>query len=828
MPEKSDEETPLLEGPKRPWLEQFEDEPVGGHPGNSAFRSHLMLALRCSFFACILASAIWIPGLDEFIPQVYAQYIPLSVMMIFFTINPVFGGIVGASTAAIIGTFFAVANIFILRGFFPDGSQRDHAMGIYNPAAVVGWLDVMIFNFIFIASDVRPGTKLFAMGHNTGYMLAFLNPDDKSIAWSKNFQINHTGTAVSCLKVTIFACIMTMFANLLPVPFKFAYHDMKENGKRVSAYVAKNIISSVDYYKGKKKSVLIEKQMMSTLKVEKEIATMGASIDGAYYEGFDLGYAGTVRKQHATHKATMGEILDITKAMEIALKTEDFAESHTKLMNAIGDASSQLADSTGMLLMSASDGAQDGSLDNDEQKRLLELEDQVNKDIKTLAKDFDTVRRDTFTPIHKEVLNESFFVFALSAYGRKVVEYSKMLRENPPEGDSFFPMVGRALKQTFNLENVQTNHTAVATRCWLAVMIAFVYGVTLDHYTGACAVTIVFLQSSRVAPDILQTLQVLTAVAISSCVSAIIYARSCQTGQTTSLFVLPFMAFLYWWFMLYIAFSGSTFSLIGLLSSALSPFVLVVRCPAPDEVSGSTAALPLWISIRGFMIALVIMSVAEYFSGKDTLSILAYEPLDKAMFLLQKAFKCAWRERDPSEYIAPIPDLLTSSKTYSKAAEQEPRFWRCKWKSDVLMETADMVEFLRLHILTMRHAMVGAEGHGGKVFDILCQVQAFTLMQKDFLDTYEDAHELTMLTLKHEAGEFHGLEKLVTLENIDTLDGWEDAIQHVNDLDGFGFPKEEIETMENDLLCQMSIVFVMLDFSIQHVASILRTNVRKS
>merc|ERR1719387_1239965 len=255
-------------------------------------------------------------------------------------------------------------------------------MGIYNPAAVVGWLDVMIFNFIFIASDVRPGVKLFAMGHNTGYMLTFLNPDDKSAAWSKNFKINPNGTAMSCIKVTIFACCLTACANLLPVPFKFATVDMKENAKRVSAYVAKNVISSVDYYKGAKKSVLIEKQMASTLIVEKEIGS-------AYYESFDIGAAGTVRKLHETHKSVMGEILDITKAMEIAISTEDFAASHKELMSAIGGSASALADSTGALLMAATASAGDGDISSAEKTRLEEMESQVKTDMKALAKDFD-------------------------------------------------------------------------------------------------------------------------------------------------------------------------------------------------------------------------------------------------------------------------------------------------------------------------------------------------------------------------------------------------------------------------------------------------------
>merc|ERR1719262_1022307 len=196
-------------------------------------------------------------------------------------------------------------------------------------------------------------------------------------------------------------------------------------------------------------------------------------------------------------------------------------------------------------------------------------------------------------------------------------------------------MVLQAIKETFTCEKTPPAPSAISARCWRAV-------------------TIVFLQSTRVAPDILQTLQVLTAVAISSCVSAIIYSRACQAAQTASLFILPLVAFLYWWLMLYVAFSGSSFALIGILAAALSPFVLVVRCPPPEEVSGDTAALGLWIGIRGFMIALIIMSTAEWLSSKDTLSVLAYEPLEKAMLLTQKSLKLIWKDRDPSEAIAPV------------------------------------------------------------------------------------------------------------------------------------------------------------------------------
>jgi len=190
-------------------------------------------------------------------------------------------------------------------------------------------------------------------------LLAFLNPADQTV-FSKNFRINPNGTAVSCLKVTVIACALTICANLLPTPFRFAFDDMKDNAKRMSAYVAKNFISSVDYYKGAKASVLIEKQMESTVKVEEEIGKSGASISGAFFECFDIGTRGTVRHLHEAHKSLMGELLDITKALEIAIKTEDFAESHLNCMSHIGDATRKLAHSAGAAYFSYGVGPKDG------------------------------------------------------------------------------------------------------------------------------------------------------------------------------------------------------------------------------------------------------------------------------------------------------------------------------------------------------------------------------------------------------------------------------------------------------------------------------------
>ena len=116
-----DEEQPLLEKKSRPWLGDFEAPPVGGYPGNGAYSSNWQIALRCSFNASLLACIIWIPATKPYVQDGFAKYVPLTILMIFFNIHKVFGVVVDNTSGVLFGTIFAFLNIFILRGFFPDG-----------------------------------------------------------------------------------------------------------------------------------------------------------------------------------------------------------------------------------------------------------------------------------------------------------------------------------------------------------------------------------------------------------------------------------------------------------------------------------------------------------------------------------------------------------------------------------------------------------------------------------------------------------------------------------------------------------------------------------
>lgn len=834
---------PLLPKVTRPWLEEYEEPPVGGYPGNSAgFSSNWQIALRCAFNATLLGCIIWIPATKPYVNEGFAKYVPLTILMIFFNIAKVFGVVVDNTSGVLLGTICAFLNIFIMRGFFPDGVTPEH--GLFAGAAIAGWLDLAAYNMFFLVADVRPMTRCFALAHHTGFMLSFLNPND-STPFSKNFKLNLNGTAFQCVYVTMIACCLTLLAHLLPYPFEFARASMKDNAKRCSAYVSKCFIGAADYYDGSKPSVQIERQKRAAGIVESTIGGLGASIGGAWWEGFDLGSGGVIRGCHVKHSELMSELLDVVKAIQAAIESEDFGESHQKIMAAIGKPSKDLVDSTGELLMSATEAARDGDVAGSEKDQMQKLVDKVKDDLKALCAAFDSARRD-YTAIHPELLSESFFVFAISKYARKVTDYATMLMNDPPRGESAGSILVKGFAATFTLAQIPDYHFRVASRTWIALMVAFLYGVHFDNYGGACAITAVFLASTRTSPDIETILQILLAVTIASCVGAIIFQRSCQLEVFVGPWVLPLFSFIFWWFCLYCYFAGGTFELIGLLCSALSAFVLVARCP--ETLVGSAQAVVMWVRIRGFILALLIMTVAEVASTKGALTTVAKDGIGNALHGLERSLDLVWNKKNPAEVMSKeggkdsVLDVigrgLADATEYGKAAREEPRFWREPWNYALLTDLLTQVTLLDLDFKLLRAATTGADGKCDQVFDVLSKVPQCEEMKNDLLKTLKTAHDLTAgddqsgITglLGHEAGPFKGMDALEgQLEGLDKLDGYEEAMEKINQLPGFGLPTGDLPgSIEDDLCVQISIVFLMFKSGLDHTAGIVKSAVRNS
>merc|ERR1719498_808586 len=190
----------------------------------------------------------------------------------------------------------------------------------------------------------------------------------------------------------------------------------------------------VNYYSGSKPSIVIHAANKKARDLRAQLGGLGGAIAGSYYEGFDMGVKGTIRKLTESHAGLLGSLMDRVKAILIALSTEDFAESHTKIMDEIAEPAANVADAVDALLMATTEAMSDGDIDSSEKANLKTLVRDAKDAVAELAEAFDKVRKTFDASVHPELLGESFFVLTLSAYARMVCDFTETLCNAPPKG----------------------------------------------------------------------------------------------------------------------------------------------------------------------------------------------------------------------------------------------------------------------------------------------------------------------------------------------------------------------------------------------------------
>jgi hypothetical protein len=811
---------------KRGGLGTLPAVPVGGHPGNTAgFYATVQMAVRLTVMLSLIGCLVWLPdqtkaaGLGRF-----AQFAGLAgCLMCFFSTFSI-GGVLNTASAGISGCFVACFNVWLLRGFFPNGVEP--GMGATAGAKVVGWMDLAIFNLLVLAFNCRPGFKMTSMAVNVGFMMSFLNPADQTV-YSKNFQINPNGAAVSTFLGVCIGSLCAVLAVALPYPMGWASANMKTAGMSASEDMCKLFIASVKYFKGSSANVLIERQMAQTAKLGAAIGALGGNINDAYVESFDVASQGTIRGLYVFHAGVLGEMLDILGAMQIALSSEDFGESHVECMATIGEAAHDLVDCACVLLLTATEASEDGQIDEDETNDLLSKEKKVTKAISDLSAKFNEARK-KYGTVSKELMSESFFVFCLSAFGRLAVNYCTKLRNDPPKGNPFSQELVAATKSL--VEVPLWYHFRVVSRYWLSLMGCFLFSVHMDNFVPSCAITGVFLINTRVGPDVMAMISGLLAVVVGIVSNALLYSFSCRFGNTG---VLQVVCVIYWLCTLTVGKGTSSLAGMGLLMAALSPFALYKFCVPDSAAAQAGMAIGLWGGIRALLIAVVITIISEFLHVPGLFTKLSGDSLDLAFQELQKAFanvfatkNTAEAKKNIDEALADASSQIGNAEMYNDACKMEPRLYMCPWKGAFVTETAACLKKVRLDVLLIKQSLNGLDGRYKDMVEKLMSVKEVEDMKKDLDTTMEDARELAMELLRHENGKFKGLDKLDTIEGLNELDGFDDAVKSTNE--AVAVPETAPETMEDDEGVRLSIVYVMLEYLIQHVAEIVEAGVQLS
>merc|ERR1719310_1062165 len=724
----------------------------------------------------IISCVIWVPAVRKPFPNDIQARIPLVICLFVFTVNPYCGTAVANGVAGIIGTFWACFHMWVMNGIFPGGMKE--GMSSTSACAIFGWVNFLAFTFIFLFVKCGMGMKMFAMATDIGFMLAFLDPAS-TVPFSENFTISHKGTAVNTLLATAIACFIAPLLNLIPYPFSLASVNMKGNAVSASKGTAKLFAAVIAYYNESEYSVVIESELKHSVDLKKEIDGLGGAIGAAWFERFDIGVQGTIRALMESHQGLMSSLYDRLRALMIAVSTEDFGESHVKIMGVIGGSTFDVANSVKVLLIAATEAATDGD---------ISASDKAHRAYKVIS---------------KETFGESFFVLTVSAYARMVVEYAEVLCTNPPKGVGMFEGISAGVSSTFSGlgDKFNVNFTI---KHFVAILVCWLWSVYIDNWGGGCVITAVFLMSTAICPDIQVFLNVINAVIVAVVVGTLVFQGMCGTGYGD--YLLPLVAVLIWLVMAYGYFSGGPLLLPCLLIVALTPFRWVTMCPTGDIAAGARG---LWAGLVSNCIAIFIVCTCQFLMAVDKASNLALTEIDEAFKGEREAFNAFFAHKDITEAMGPVGGHIGTGSGYNGSAKIEPRLWKAPWKGSLYDEVMGCLTQLRLDLLMLWFCASGSDGKPDGIFSKFEHCPGWVACKSDLVTTFEDAHNLVMALLKHDGGKFKGLSMLKQTTGIDTLDDMPDLIAALNK--EVPFPTKVGDTIEDDEVCQIASALLLLD-----------------
>merc|ERR1719502_226780 len=503
--------------------------------------------------------------------------------------------------------------------------------------------------------------------------------------------------------------------------------------------------------------------------------------------------------------------------------SEDFGPSHVEVVNQIRDACRNVAAATRELLIEVTDAAADGDISDSDKGNLQKKVSETKDAVKELAKQFDAMRKSKkLKPVDDSLLGENYFVLIISAYARVVIEYTDDLCKKTPEAVGLGSVLAAWLSSTWDVaamtDKFNLNFTLVH---YLALVLSWLYSVYVDNWAGGCVITAVFLMSTDVCPNIQAFLNVLNAVILAVVAGTLVFQGTCGTGFGD--YILPIAALVLWTVGLYAYFAKSAFLLPCLVFVALTPFRWVSSCPTGDIAAGARA---IWAGMVANILAKLFVASFQYMLAVDRANHLAVNSLDNAFGGIRKAFDAFWNHADATEPMGSVAGDLGSGSGYAGSAAIEPRFWRNSWKKGLYLEIVGHLQTIRLDVLMLWFAMAGSDGKPDGAFAKFDGSPDFKRVKEDMTGTLEDAHALAIGMLTHEQGRFTGLSKLKTVTGIDDLDALEPLIKYLNST--LKFPDTPPDSLEDDELCQISTVYMLLDCSVKHIAALIKCAVKQA
>jgi len=714
--------------------------------------------------------------------------------------------------------------------------------------------------------------RMFGVCYHVYFFMEVMNPNSLTkfnTTWAVDWLSYTTATMITSSIGMAVAVLVMVF----PTPIR-AVTACREQGISTVFKLTKLVDDLVVYFNREEASVRIVQLQEVAVNLRHDIEGMQANIDAAWWETLDLCRSGRSRALLNRHKVLMTRMSDTVFSLQVCISKEDFGSTHIQLMGKIAPQVDALTKATKSCLRAATLAANDGFIDKFEAAAIESKIKDIEKSIGDLAVAFNDARKEISPDqrITVQLQSESFFVYCLSVYARRTMDYTQEMLENPPKfGTTELPWLPKAIwtefKKVFDTGVILMDpaYRSFTLRNTLSITLAFYVGYFFCDYSGVPAGTVAVLISNFSGSALQKNLGRMQAVTLGQVLPFIIkqaIGTSCGHARVALQYAMIFA-----WEMItaYIYNASASYGYVGCLLAATGVGTLIYPCldEAPTAEAVDATQFAAYTKICNTTIAVICMTAVDLYLASATAAELAADDLKCAMIVIDAYFQACLVKRKPNtgdcergaivkrlkvdlkdrsiiEKVGTKKNLrspstifryLSNAEAMGGEANLEPRYHRTPWPSDFFTNVTTAANVLRANLKEFEHVLRGPYPYYSDVFECCREMQPFKSMHLDILNTMDEMLTMVDTILKNDTGKTqHGVVKrLNKLEKIDKIEDMQALFEALNlsDFPGLQYPETAPPTLEEDLLCRLNVVFMIMESTIEKVAEILKACVKE-
>jgi hypothetical protein len=687
---------------------------------NAEFGANYELAVRATVGVVILASPFLLPAYSDLIKTGY--YTSTAVMLFCFTLYKTVGETVNFAFEGILGTLFAVLNIWVMNGIFPEGYQHDSADSVFYVAVA----DCILYILFIVGADLDAGCKMFALNWHCYFIMDFLNPNVSGV-YSSNWRIDIKGPAVSGLVQSCIGVGVAVLVTLLPFPL-FALDKARDCALNLSDSLTDAWDAGITCFVNANKDQLAETKFRHDISsLKSSVSSMGGYAAISWWECMGLpGKPQKVRDFLGELSGTVTESFQRLQGIRHLCRVVKRGPEHLEIMSHMKPHLEELCKQSGELMKFMTAGAVDGSFDESEKATIADLKKKVEASITTVTQEYTKKQAE----MKVDLFHQAAFCLAYCSYARIALDFEKVLQKNLEHG-MFFDNIFAWFKQ-FKIP-LLTDSTV--RNCWMrscaSILLCFLvgyrgYSAILPGYNAVPAATVSLLLSSGLTAQATKNLARFEGVVLGIVFGQIAYALLGWCSISGYIGVALFLVF--WCLSTFIMYYHTVdFSLLGCLLAAFG-VVGVLRGCSNDvfEAGGS------YNTVVGVVVAITIKVAVDSMLARSRASEEATSTLVSAWEQLETAFKEFFDPNVSSINFknGAIKATFSSASTLSVDADKEPRLWWCLWKHSLFTEACSNGEKICESLSNLEAAFSKSGRDGGAKSSTLAAIQGSESFEK--------------------------------------------------------------------------------------------------